>query len=536
MSSSLNIVTCYALIAFLNLVYVGSTSCDQCSCFVVWAIMASWTLEDILKELGDVSSLLKHKKVTNPGEESQLEQNMMRGINNKLSALTITAAMALRIYQLLETLDGLSKQVLLDSKSQIDQQVCAVPTQATVAHGHVIKPQTINIAPYLTKEDWNVLQTHSSYHHKVGVIVKKLRALGLHSMSEKTVKQACAALLCTYKNLPEPAAIWQIVQDLKLGFMSTAAEAGLPWVLVYPDDPTQLPKEILENVYKDQEAAKYIPSMFAMVLVQVPLRKTNKLLKSSQMAVLPQPAGSSSSQALVPQPQEAAQPAMQPMEMMATMFSQMMGMMQAANTQTKKAKEEEEPPLKMSPKRLKVDPSAAQAVMPPQLRAQASLSLPCVEQAAIEDATANDETQEGNTQTTTHAIEDATFKALKAKQQASKSTPKVKATPKTAASKKAAAKPKAKQAPKAKAKGQAKAKAKAASAPSSGSHGGIAVENYQPGIPEEVWKPRTFDSWVSKHYHTCRHMALNQGYSDDEAKEFGKKARAKAKAIWLEHM
>ena len=185
---------------------------------------------------------------------------------------------------------------------------------------------------------------------------------------------------------------------------------------------------------------------------------------------------------------------MQPMEMMATMFSQMMGMMQTANTQTKKSKEEEELPLMMSPKRLKVDPSAAQAVMPPQLRAQASLSLPCVEQAAIEDATANGETQEGNIQTTTHAIGDATSKALRAKQQASKATPKVKATPKTAASKKAVAKPKAKQAPKAKAKGQAKAKAKAASAPSSGSHGGIAVENYQRvcnslSVHKQQWEP-----------------------------------------------
>ena len=118
-------------------------------------------------------------------------------------------------------------------------------------------------------------------------------------------------------------------------------------------------------------------------------------------------------------------------------------------------------------------------------------------------------------------VEDAAFMAFKSKQEAAK------------------AKAKANSKAKAKAKGTAKAKCKAkAHAKSAGCMKRPASQismpmafTYEPGEPEERWDGK-YDSWCSKHYHTCRNMAINAGYNDEAAKEFGKEARKKATLLY----
>ena len=42
----------------------------------------------------------------------------------------------------------------------------------------------------------------------------------------------------------------------------------------------------------------------------------------------------------------------------------------------------------------------------------------------------------------------------------------------------------------------------------------------------------TKESWTSKHYHTARQLAKKSGLDDDEAKAYGRGARAKAVLAW----
>ena len=42
----------------------------------------------------------------------------------------------------------------------------------------------------------------------------------------------------------------------------------------------------------------------------------------------------------------------------------------------------------------------------------------------------------------------------------------------------------------------------------------------------------TKESWTSKHYHTARQLAKKSGLDDDEAKAYGRDARAKAVLAW----
>ena len=88
---------------------------------------------------------------------------------------------------------------------------------------------------------------------------------------------------------------------------------------------------------------------------------------------------------------------------------------------------------------------------------------------------------------------------------------------------KASAKPK----PKAHAKGKAKAKA-CLKRPASAMMPFV----YDPGHPGAEWAKRTLESWSSKHYHSSRQMALNQGFTDDEARSFARDARKRSIANW----
>ena len=157
----------------------------------------------------------------------------------------------------------------------------------------LIKPQSICIAKFLTKEDWQVLN-NAQYHAKVTCLSTRLRALGVQSLSEQSVKFGVAGILCTYKTLPDPSTIFQMVQDLKLAFVSShVTDAGLPTIMKFPDDPRQLDSIVFSHCYQGSEGpANILPDQFHMVCKQVPLRKSNhqidpKTTKAVQQDFLP---------------------------------------------------------------------------------------------------------------------------------------------------------------------------------------------------------------------------------------------------------
>ena len=84
---------------------------------------------------------------------------------------------------------------------------------------------------------------------------------------------------------------------------------------------------------------------------------------------------------------------------------------------------------------------------------------------------------------------------------------------------------------KAKAKSQPKGKAKAKACLKRPAACMVAFV-YEPGQPGDEWAKRTLESWSSKHYHSARQMALNQGYSDEDAKSYARDARKRSVANW----
>ena len=83
----------------------------------------------------------------------------------------------------------------------------------------------ISLAKYLAKEERNTVLTGQN-------LVGKLVQLGLKSLSEKSVKCARACLFCSLSTLPDALAKYQMVQDVKLAFISKACTGpDIPFAL-----------------------------------------------------------------------------------------------------------------------------------------------------------------------------------------------------------------------------------------------------------------------------------------------------------------
>eukprot|EP00435_Cladocopium_sp_Y103_P058158 s70_g20.t1 len=132
--------------------------------------------------------------------------------------------------------------------------------------------------------------------------------------------------------------------------------------------------------------------------------------------------------------------------------------------------------------------------------------------------------QQESSQHTGKDVEEAAFQALKKKQDVAKAKAKAKCKAKAKAKGKAHAKPKAQ------AKQQSAGSSICMKRPASRMSQAMTF-TYEPGEPEQRWDGK-YDSWCSKHYHTCRKMAVSAGYHDDEAKELGKEARRKATLLY----
>ena len=326
-------------------------------------------------------------------------------------------------------------------------------------------------------------------------------------------------------------------------WLSNHVPATFLFLRVYPQNPRDLPAEILSAAYGQGEAPSgQVPDKYPMMLGEVILRKSNKKLKSwyaAQQAKEQQKVAQPT-----PQPASSApSPSTYGQFSMADMMAGFMHFPQAMQRNMHQS------PNKLQPSgdRLaltncqttpSVDQGSAQQFEPklrhPQKSAHVPTSLPIEDKKAEAHSEVN-ATQEahGNTpkgnppqteqpQHTGRDVEEAAFTALKSK----KGIAQAKA--------KSNAKAKAKGTPKA--KGKAKAQAKSAASSSCRKRPASKISQpmpftYEPGEPEERWDGK-YDSWCSKHYHTCRNMAVNAGYDDDEAKELGKEARKKATLLY----
>ena len=496
--------------------------------------MPTWTLADVEKELLDTASFIAHRKAASQSStSSDLELTLIKGIIAKINSLHLTAGQSLTLYK---TLDEQCSAFSQEMKDQVKASIDAGMAQPVVdpSSQTSLKPQLVPLAQYLTKKDWEFIYSGASHHEKVKVCTSRLSMLGVKSMHEQTVGHVVGCLLCPYKALPIPPEIYKIALDTKLAFQPSVA--SLPYVRHYPDDPRTLPAAILTAAYPCQEGpAGHIPAQFTMVHAEVILRSSHKKLKQYQAAqgkVVPvqdQPSSGSNGSNGVSMN-----------ELMTCMlsFANNMATMQQKQQQHQQVHDMHKethgssnsmasgvrlalcdgsiatPPDKA--KQFEPKLSAPQTVPNTPAEPQSQPTLPITQpQQSQEQSTP--QVQQPPQEHSAAEVEDAAFNALKNR-----------SLDKTKASTKASAKGKAK----AKAKGQAKAKAKAnAQAQQSAGSNKRPLPEYEISKPEDRWDGK-YDSWCSKHYHKARGIAAQMGYEDEEAKEYGKKARAQATVLY----
>ena len=276
-----------------------------------------WTIADIEKEIKDLSSLYALRG-GNEAPTDALSEGMAMAVASKISSIAdLSCGDAVKV---LQTLDTVTLPVSM--KSAIQKGVEGkLEAKEQVTAPSAISTQTISLGYYLSKSDWASLQSAQiPYHGKLQVVVKRLKSLGLVSMSEKTVKHAVACILFGMTSVPAAVIIYQIVCDLKATFAATPVRPGLAFVKVYPDDPEALPKNYMEDA-----PSKWQPPSLCTLLQSdtIPLRKTHKAISQQNKLATPsincQPTSSSV------QPQDLCQVMMQGMQGMMNMFGQMAG-------------------------------------------------------------------------------------------------------------------------------------------------------------------------------------------------------------------
>ena len=493
--------------------------------------MPTWSLADVEKELKDASAFLGQKKASSGAQSAtSMEENLIKGIITKVESLCLTTSSSFSLYK---TLDESCTYFSQGMKDTLKATIDTVLTKPTVepANAHIFKPQTVDVPQYLTTQEWALVMGGSSYHEKVRVLTAKCSKLGIKSLGEQTVGSIVACLLCSLTAIPDPPAVYQMAIDTKLAFQPCTT--NLPFLKVYPQNPRDLPAEIMSSAYgQGEEPSGQVPDKYPMMLGEVILRKSNKKLKAwhaSQKAKEPQQVAPPTTQPAPSAPSSSAYGQFNIADLMAG-FMHFSQVMQRNMHQSPKKPQPSGDRLALTngTTNPSVDQGSAQQFEPKLRHHQKSVqssSLP-IEDKKAEAHNEVSDTQEvkGNTpqgnppqeppQHTGKDVEDAAFMAFKSKQEAAK------------------AKAKANSKAKAKAKGTAKAKCKAkAHAKSAGCMKRPASQismpmalTYEPGEPEERWDGK-YDSWCSKHYHTCRNMAINAGYNDEAAKEFGKEAR-----------
>ena len=274
-------------------------SCDKTYSFVAFDLMAMWTVEDIKKEIADINAFLGHRKAG--GQINDLETSMQKGILAKIDAVSLSPADSLLLYKQIDESSSFSTAMKNTLKEQVDQTLTK-PTQ-TQGPQVTLKPQTISLPKYLTKEEWNIVLTGQNYHEKVNTLVGRLVQLGLKSLSEKSVKSATACLFCSLSTLPDALAKYQMVQDVKLAFTSKACTGSdMPFILTYPEEPDTLSPVVLAKAYSGGTSPSgFVPPEYSKMLHMVILRDTHKeIRKAKAQANTPAPAPT--------QPQSQPQP------------------------------------------------------------------------------------------------------------------------------------------------------------------------------------------------------------------------------------
>ena len=501
--------------------------------------MPTWTCADVETELKDTAAFLGHKKAGSESESVRdMEDKLMKGIISKIKSLTLTSSLSLSLYKVLdEQCTAFSNDMKTQIKAAIDCCLCQ-PGENTEPI-HTVKPQNIELPQFLTQQEWGVIMNSNSYHEKIKVLTQRCSKLGIKSLSEQAVGSLMACVLCSLTSTPDPEAMYQMSLDVKLAF--TPCSTSMPYMRKYPEDPSKLPHDIVSSAYEvGHGPAGCVPDKYSMMLGEVILRSTNKKLKAWRAKHNPQQKQAALEDKKHQPETNTASSGSHGGGDMPPWFLHFMNFQHAMHQRNMygSPKKPASPKGKLALTNNDANPSVDQASakqFAPKLRLSQKFGgsgLPIQDTPlensqeqeqkteVIDKSPANEatipETQPHQNKLSGKDIEQAAFDALKSKQAAAKAKASAKA--KAQAKGKAACKPKR--------KAQAKSLKRPASRISKSDEFSYEVEE-----PEERWRGK-YDSWCSKHYHTCRNMAASAGFEDEQAKQLGKNARQKAACLY----
>lgn len=238
--------------------------------------MASFSVQSLVEELHHTESLVQKRP--------QLAESLVANLESKLTACGhLLPGDLVALYQVLE-----------DSQLQQNhvKALCAILDQK--ANGSIGGPMKTTLAPvsfdwpqnYLTKEDWEALDKANTWQ-AIDLLVSRYQSLGIHSVKESTKKAAIGLVVWLQVQktgkIPFYTCIYQMVQHFTDAFQVKKPEARLCHTTVFPENPKDLPPNVLKAIYgENMPEARYCQGLANLVQHHIPVRSTSKLLVGAQ--------------------------------------------------------------------------------------------------------------------------------------------------------------------------------------------------------------------------------------------------------------
>lgn len=257
--------------------------------------MAHWTLEDMLQEVKHLEKLEERKSAVN------ILHKMYVSLVEKLKCCQLNATVVLKLLEAFEDskLPEERKDFLL--KALDGNAVCTSAFKVQAGQQGVA-----HLPKYLTDNDWAKLRQHTLLMDAMGVIIGRMKQMGLVSLKESCKKQAMALLLHWFnehgKPLPGPWQIYFMAKDFQAMYACTNVQCSVGCSENYPWKPEEMGQDWLNKVYGESGKPAGIELPLAMFSDKIPLRSTSKLLKG-----IPRPEASNAPPAGVATPQNATQ-------------------------------------------------------------------------------------------------------------------------------------------------------------------------------------------------------------------------------------
>ena len=239
--------------------------------------MASWSCEDLVKEITDMEKLFTIRP------EATFLQHLKQSLIAKLNACEMSPSLVLKLSTTLmeSTLPDTLKLPLMDAVDERASVACAGVLTVTTK-----QQSLVTIYNYLSKSELAFLQTCTQVD-AVSVIATRLKKIGVKTMKE-TTKKGCVAFLVHLQlkqGLPMPLApeIYRLAAYVAATFHSCQQTPLVAGYAIYPTTPAELGDEFMTQVYDDGDAPDTKANHYIATSVAALMKSTVKVRKSSNV-------------------------------------------------------------------------------------------------------------------------------------------------------------------------------------------------------------------------------------------------------------